>query len=185
MTRRRTKIGKLVDNAGQRRSIGSSDRFLEIGCGRSTRIASGPKPYGIEISEALARQANPAFAARAGKVIHAPAVEGLAQLPDRFFDAVLMRSYLEHEAQPRLVLNETRLTLKTGGIVYVRVPTYGSLNRRVMGSKWCGFRFPDHVNYFTSKHLKRLAASCGFNYRRINWLSPFDDNLIVEFTARN
>ncbi|MGI9404278.1 MAG: methyltransferase domain-containing protein [Hyphomicrobium sp.] len=96
-----------------------------------------------------------------------------------------MRSYLEHEAQPRLVLKETRRTLKTGDIVYVRVPNYGSLNRRVMGNKWCGFRFPDHVNYFTSKHLKRLAASCGFTYRRINWLSPFDDNLIVEFTANN
>ncbi|MGI9404279.1 MAG: hypothetical protein ACR2OF_07220 [Hyphomicrobium sp.] len=85
VTRLRTKISRLVDNEGQRRSIGSSGRVLVIGCGRSTRIAPGPTPYGIEISEALTRQAGPAFAARGGKVIHAPAVEGLAQFPDGFF----------------------------------------------------------------------------------------------------
>lgn len=183
VTRLRTKIGRLIDNAGQRRSIGSTGRVLEIGCGGSTRIASGPTPYGIEISEALAHQAGAVFTARGGKVIHAPAIDGLAQFPDGFFDAVLMRSYLEHEAQPRKVLSDTRRTLKPGGIAYVRVPNYGSLNRRVMGTKWCGFRFPDHVNYFSSKDLRRLAASCGFTYRRINWLSPFDDNLIVELRA--
>jgi len=182
-TRVRTTIGKLIDNAGLRRSIGSTGRVLEIGCGQTTRIPSGATPYGIEISEALVRQAAPVFTARGGKVIHAPAVSGLTQFPDGFFDAVVMRSYLEHEAQPRLVLKETRRTLKHGGIVYVRVPNFGSLNRRVMGTNWCGFRFPDHVNYFTPKDLKRLAATCRFTYRRINWLSPFDDNLIVELRA--
>jgi hypothetical protein len=157
-TRIRTKIGRLIDNAGQRRSIGSKGRILEIGCGGTTRIAPGPTPYGIEISKALAHRAGPVFAARGGKVVHAPATEGLVQFPNAFFDAVLMRSYLEHEAQPRKVLNETRRTLKTGGIAYVRVPNYGSLNRRVMGAKWCGFRFPDHVNYFTANDLNRLAT---------------------------
>jgi len=185
LTRIRTTVGKLIDNASQGRSLGTTGRVLEIGCGGGTRVASGPTPYGIEISKALAHKADPIFAARGGRVIHAPAAEGLTQFPDSYFDTVLMRSYLEHEAQPRLVLKEARRTLKTGGTVYVRVPNYGSVNRRVMGSRWCGFRFPDHVNYFTPKHLKRLAASCGFTYRRINWYSPFDDNLIVELIACN
>ncbi len=185
LTRIRTTVGKLIDNAGQRRSIGTAGRVLEVGCGGSTRIASGPTPYGLEISEVLARRAGPVFAARGGEVIHAPAVDGLTQFPDEFFDAVLMRSYLEHEAQARLVLDETRRVLKTGGIIYIRVPNFGSLNRHVMGAKWCGFRFPDHVNYFTAKDLKRLSASCGFIYRRINWYSPFDDNLIAELIACN
>ena len=184
VTRVRTSIGKLINNASQGRSLGSTGRVLEIGCGGGTRVASGPTPYGIEISEALAHKADPIFAARGGRVIHAAATEGLTQFPESYFDTVLMRSYLEHEAQPRLVLKEARRTLKTGGTVYVRVPNYGSVNRRVMGSRWCGFRFPDHVNYFTPKHLKRLAASCGFTYRRINWYSFFDDNLIAELIAR-
>jgi len=41
---------------------------------------------------------------------------------------------------------------------------------------------PDHVNYFTGRSLRRLAESTGFTYRRINWLSPFDDNIIAILT---
>lgn len=182
-TRVRTTIGKLIDNAGLRSSIGNTGRVLEIGCGYTTRIPSGATPYGIEISEALVQRAISVFSARGGKVIHAPAVSGLAQFPDGFFDAVLMRSYLEHEPQAHLVLKQTRRTLKHGGVVYVRVPNFGSLNRRVMGTKWCGFRFPDHVNYFTPRDLKRLAETCGFTCRHINWFSPCDDNFTAELRA--
>jgi hypothetical protein len=48
-----------------------------------------------------------------------------------------------------------------------------------MGAKWCGFRFPDHVNYFSGRSLRALAESVGFRYVRTNWLSPFDDNIIA------
>ena len=77
------------------------------------------------------------------------------------------------------MLQRALACLKKGGSVYVRVPNYGSINRRVMGVRWCGFRFPDHVNYFSEGTLKRLAATVGYSYRRLNWLSAFDDNLIV------
>ena len=49
-----------------------------------------------------------------------------------------------------------------------------------MGAEWCGFRFPDHVNYFTPTSLKALATSIGYEFRWMNRLSLFDDNLIVE-----
>lgn len=42
-----------------------------------------------------------------------------------------------------------------------------------------GFRFPDHVNYFTSRSLRSLAESVGYAYSRTNWLSAFDDNIIA------
>jgi hypothetical protein len=31
-----------------------------------------------------------------------------------------------------------------------------------MGRRWCGFRYPDHLNYFTPKTLVALAAKAGF-----------------------
>ena len=91
-----------------------------------------------------------------------------------------MRSYLEHESQPRLALERAFAKLAPGGRVYVRVPNFGGLNRRIMGAQWCGFRFPDHVNYFTGTSLRRLAGQAGFRYRRLNGYSIFGDNLIVE-----
>jgi len=61
----------------------------------------------------------------------------------------------------------------------VRVPDFGSVNRRVMGVRWCGWRFPDHVNSFTRESLHRIAGAIGIEYARTNWLSPFDDNIIA------
>jgi hypothetical protein len=69
-----------------------------------------------------------------------------------------------------------------GGKVLIRVPDYGSINRRVTGTKWCGWRFPDHVNYFTNESLRTLTESVGYAYRRKNWLSRLDDNIIAELT---
>ena len=176
-TRWRLSLGK--DHRRIARFVSVAGNVLDIGCGGRCRVPPGPTPFGIEISDVLAARAQDAFAARGGHVVHAPALEGLEAFPENFFSAMLMRSFLEHEKQPRAVLQRARACLKPGGSVYVRVPDYGSINRRVMGVRWCGFRFPDHVNYFSEGTLKRLAEAVGFTYRRLNRLSVFDDNLIV------
>jgi len=179
ITRLRTHIGRAIDDAGMLRTLrNGTTTALEIGCGWDTRIPEPIIPFGIEISATMAAAADVRLRQRGGSALHAPALTGLAQFPDKHFDAILMRSYLEHERSARRVLQESRRVLKDGGSIYVRVPNYGSINRRVMGRRWCGFRFPDHVNYFTPSSLKALASAAGFSYRRINWLSPFDDNII-------
>jgi SAM-dependent methyltransferase len=177
-TRWRLNLGNR-DQRRIARFLSVSGNVLDIGCGGSCRVPAGPTPFGIEISDVLAARAQKAFATRGGHVVHAPALEGLEKFPENFFSAILMRSFLEHEKQPRAVLQRALACLKTGGSVYVRVPNYGSINRRVMGVRWCGFRFPDHVNYFSEGTLKRLAETVGYSYRRLNRLSAFDDNLIV------
>lgn len=155
-------------------------RVLDVGCGAGCKMAEGPTPFGLEISKLQADQARPVFEKRGGRVVQGPAIEGFDAFEENFFDAILMRSYLEHEQQPHAVLTKAYSRLAPGGIVYLRVPNFNSVNRFVLRSKWCGFRFPDHVNYFTSGSLRRLAESIGFTYRRANRFSPFDDNLIVE-----
>jgi hypothetical protein len=52
--------------------------------------------------------------------------------------------------------------LSPGGVALVKVPNYGSINRWVMGRRWCGFRFPDHLNYFTPARLRTMAEECGY-----------------------
>jgi SAM-dependent methyltransferase len=177
-TRWRLLFGKLLDNRSRSKAQG---RVLEVGCGGNTRVPAGAVPFGIEISEGLAAVAAPVFEARGGRCVHAPALTGIQQFASSFFDAIVMRSYLEHEAHPYVVLLSAAAKLKPGGRIYVRVPNFASPNRYVMGAEWCGFRFPDHVNYFTPRTLKALATRAGLKYRRVNWYSPFDDNITAEF----
>lgn len=153
-------------------------RVLDVGCGAGGLLAEPIIPYGVEISRALAETADQNMEKRGGRCVHAPAVEGVGAFDDGFFDGVLLRSFLEHETQPLSLLNEVRRVLADNGKAYVRVPNFGSVNRRVMGSKWCGFRHPDHVNYFTPASLARMAKKAGLETRILNWINlAFDDNV--------
>jgi SAM-dependent methyltransferase len=153
-------------------------RVLDLGCGSGSKIPAPLIPFGVEISEALAAQAHAAMQARGGACICAPALEGLASFADGYFSGVMLRSFLEHEIQPAALLRETARVLAPGGTAYVKVPNYGGLNRRVMGPRWCGFRHPDHVNYFARQSLTAMAEGAGLRLQLLNRFNhPLDDNL--------
>jgi len=138
--------------------------FLDIGCGiggNIERAAPDLRGSGIELDANAAAQAREIARSVGGDVIHADALSGLKQLPERSFDAVMMRAFLEHETQPRDVLEQTCRVLRPGGYTVIQVPNFGCLNRRVRGSRWCGFRFPDHVNYFVPGSLRGMVEASG------------------------
>ncbi|MEE8332856.1 MAG: class I SAM-dependent methyltransferase [Alphaproteobacteria bacterium] len=141
---------------------------LDLGCGDGGQLDGLPDhfvPHGIEISTDIARRAQEKFSARGGEAVNDSVLSGLSRFPEGFFSAAVARSYLEHELQPRAVLDALLPRLAVGGVALVKVPNYGSINRRVMGARWCGFRFPDHLNYFTPAGLRDLAESCGFHVK--------------------
>ena len=136
-------------------------------------------PIGVEISSDLAQLADTAFKKRGGYAINAPGLAGLKTFPDDYFSAATLRSYLEHELNPKEVLKELFRCMVKGGIAVIKVPNYGSVNRMVTGSRWCGLRFPDHLNYFTPSSLRKMAVECGFRVRRFNFIDrlPTSDNM--------
>lgn len=163
-----------------------SGNVLDLGCGGGQAMEGFPpsfRPFGIEISAAAAATADRAFRARGGYAINAPCVEGLRRFGDYFFAAASLRSYLEHEAEPAPVLENLKRVLVPGGIAVVKVPNYDLLNRKVMGRRWCGFRYPDHVNYFTPRTLRVMATKVGFeaNFGLTGRL-PTSDNLWAVLT---
>jgi SAM-dependent methyltransferase len=95
---------------------------LDIGCGGDTLTPEGFTPFGIEISETLHAKADAIMRARGGACVHAPAVEGVASFPDKFFSGIILSSFLEHEMQPAKLLAECARVLQPGGAIYVRVP---------------------------------------------------------------
>ena len=153
-------------------------RVLDIGCGARVRVRPPVVPYGIELSRQLHARADEQMRRSGGFCVHAPGAEGIWRFEPDYFDGVVMNSYLEHEVQPLTLLRGVHRTLKSGGVAFVRVPNFGSLNRRIVGRRWCGFRHPDHVNYFTVSSLARLARSVGFEIRLVNRVTlPVNDNI--------
>jgi SAM-dependent methyltransferase len=155
---KRTMLGFIVARI-------SGGNVLDLGCGDGHALAAFPPsftPFGIEISAHGATEADRAYRTRGGYAVHAPSVEGLGGFEANFFAAASLRSYLEHEAEPLRVLEGLQRVLMPSGIAVIKVPNYGSLNRMIMGQRWCGFRYPDHLNYFTPATLRRMAAEVGF-----------------------
>ena len=164
-----------------RRYIGQG-RMLDVGCGAGRTLINLPQsitPYGIEISAYLAGVSQQYCVPRGGKVVHNNAVEGMDEFDADLFDGIMMRTFLEHETEPRSILDKAQRVLRAGGRIIIKVPNYGCVNRVVRGNRWCGFRFPDHVNYFTPSTLRKLVQEAGYRIVRFGWLDqlPFSDNM--------
>ncbi len=141
-------------------------RVLDVGCGWGHTLEHFPPAYipcGIEISAELSAVAEARFAPRGGFCISADGLTGLRSLSAAMFSGVIMTSYLEHEVHVGEVLAETARVMQPGARLIVKVPNYASWNRTLRGAKWCGFRYPDHVNYFTPELLVRLMQQSGFS----------------------
>jgi SAM-dependent methyltransferase len=154
---------------------------LDLGCGDGTSLSPPPRgflPFGIEVSKGLAATADAAFRPFGGRCIQAPAAEGLATFSPKYFSAALMLGYLEHEFHPLDILTRVRKLLADDAVVIAKMPNFASINRQVTGRKWCGFRLPDHVNYYTPRTLVALAGRAGFDVSfGLLGRQPFSDNM--------
>jgi len=160
---------------------------VDVGCGsgeKLVRIANhmnGERPalikgIGIEISQAQAAEANTSLEKIGGYCIHNSAIEGLKEVPDNSIDFVILCSFLEHETSPLQLLKVCREKLDVHGKIVIKVPNFASLNRRARQDRWCGFRYPDHVNYFTPKTLRLIIEHAGMKVDSLDAL-PISDNM--------
>jgi SAM-dependent methyltransferase len=164
---------------------------LDLGCGDGKILSPPPPgflPFGVEVSKGLAAKADAAFRPFGGRCIRAAAAEGLAGFAPKYFNAALMLGYLEHEFHPLEILSRVRELLADDAVVIAKMPNFASLNRRVMSRRWCGFRLPDHVNYYTPRTLRDLAKRAGFSLDfGLFGRQPFSDNMwaILRPTGRD
>ena len=153
---KRDKLSSLVDGFFERGKV------LDVGCAAGDNLIKLNEkyiPFGIEISSFLADYSQKLLAHRDGLILHADALSGLRTFPDKNFSGVILSSFLEHEIYPGELLRECGRALSDNGRVVIKVPNFGSLNRALRGKRWCGFRFPDHVNYFTPGTLRSMCAA--------------------------
>ena len=179
---RRNKMFDLACRVLSTRS-GGTYRVLDVGCGngknvvrfcrRFQQLGIQIKPVGIEVSTVLAQKSRRKFSEFDGEVVENNAIDGMDAITPGSIDIVTMLSFLEHECRPLSLLRSIHKVLIPNGSVIVKVPNFNSWNRKVRGSRWAGYRFPDHVSYFTSTTLHLLAKQAGFVLRP----QPFRDRL--------
>lgn len=165
-------------------------RLVDIGCAKGTlsvrvadrlprRVADRLEPIGIEVSNYLARLAHLALRGRGGRCIHGTGIDGLADIGQASAHVIVLSCVLEHELSPLPLLRRCRERLADDGRIVVKVPNYACVGRRIRGARWCGYRWPDHVNYFTPESLAAMAQAAGLRVVRMNFLdrSPLSDSL--------
>jgi SAM-dependent methyltransferase len=137
-------------------------RLLDVGCGDGRLAAAarraGFDPIGVELSPRMAAKARRRLGDE--RVICGRLED--AKLAPASFDVVVTVSFMEHEPEPLRAAERMRELLRPGGVCVHKVPNYDSLLRRIRGRRWSGFRWPEHVQYFTPVTLARLMSRAGF-----------------------
>ena len=139
----------------QRQFIPSNKQVLEIGFGSGEVLFSLGRDChiaGVEVSHSAVEHA----AARANELGFAKAdfrmaCDDLLPFPDKAFDVVIASHVLEHVSDDTLLISEMGRVLKDDGIVIVVIP----INEKYID--------PKHLRHFTSKQLRDLLVSGGFD----------------------
>ena len=180
----------LATRAADERGGHNAVHLVDVGCGWGELLGLVMErmppalrrrcvPHGVELSTELARLSNAALAPYGGRCEHASALDGMARFATDGLDVIVLSSFLEHEIAPLPLLRQCHDALRPGGAVLVKVPNHASWNRVLRGPRWCGYRWPDHVNYFTPHTLRAMAVKAGLEVERMNWrdLFPLSDSL--------
>ena len=134
--------------------------LLEVGCGYGY-LLSEAKPYfdsitGTDFSAGAVEQAK----AHADDV-YLGGVEAL--VAEQQFDCVIAVEVIEHIYDPNTFIEKLYRKLKPGGWLLLATPDMGSGWRKLLGTRWPSFKFPEHVTYFDRHTLSALFERHGFD----------------------
>jgi len=92
------------------------------------------------------------------------------------YDAIWCSNVLEHVVAPHLLLRHFHNTLKSDGLIFIRVPTipsnwlYFKLNKLLLG--FLGYEAVQHINAFTRKTAEFTIERAGFKIVESNIFIP-------------
>ena len=161
-------------------------RLLDIGCGQGDFLwesrLQGWVVSGIEFD----RDAVNANCARGLSVAHgASASEAYKGF---IFDVITAFEVIEHLRLPGDLLKNAAVLLPKGGLLYLTTPNFNSITRFLDGyDNKDLFCWPDHLCFFTSASLRRLARQHGFSVVRVRTtgIDPLQLKRSLGYRVRN
>ena len=136
-------------------------RLLDVGCATGGFLAEAQADQwecvGVEFSEFAIDVARKEFGLNVlkGDVFHSDLAPGS-------FGLSTMWHVLEHVIDPVSTLDRTRELLAPGGLLFIELPNWGSIGRKVRGAQWSQLKPPEHINFFTPKSLATTVRKVGF-----------------------
>ena len=132
-------------------------RWADIGFGEAALLVEA-QAMGWECSGTEISRASLAFGRSRGWDVRSSSKEW----PDEHFDVVSLIEVLEHVLDPEDLLREASRLLRPGGALIATTPNIGSLNYRLLGTRWTIVGPPEHITLFSAGALRRLVQGVTF-----------------------
>lgn len=130
-------------------------RVLDVGCGDGYFLkylkARNYEAWGVEMSEQACEYAVEKLGIEREKIVCGDFSS--VSLPEYFFDLITLNDALEHLPEPKRVLEKCSRLLCVGGGIFIQVPNFNSLGRKLFGAYWTHIDAPRHLVHFTAKTL--------------------------------
>ena len=139
-------------------------KVLDVGCGFGEYLQFfGEGSMGIDIREKQVEET----VKRGLKAVLGDIEQDSTILPKDFFDAAWLSNVLEHVNSPHKTLAHTALTLKEGGLVFVKIPLipnniFGFLYKKATKKKNLGYKAATHLYAFNRKTAEFIIERAGF-----------------------
>jgi predicted SAM-dependent methyltransferase/ribosomal protein L37AE/L43A len=100
------------------------------------------------------------------------------EILDEYYDVVSMCHVLEHIPEPKESIQNVDRILKKSGYLYIEVPNWGSILRKIKKMNWYYLGDKSHINHFDINTLRNLVESVGFKFKKYEYQRSFSVNEI-------
>ncbi|MBI3051056.1 class I SAM-dependent methyltransferase [Candidatus Woesearchaeota archaeon] len=161
----------------QIKKVKGAGRLLDVGSGRGMllRVAkeNGFEPLGVEIS-----RKDSEYSRKHHGVAIVTADFLSANLQGKF-DVIVMNHFLEHIENPAGVLKRAKELLSKGGILFIGLPNYDGLWRRLQGEAWYPYQPTQHIWQYSPETLTAVLRLAGFTPIQI-MITSVEHSLIMQ-----
>lgn len=142
--------------------LAQGSAILDVGCGVGDLLTLCARERGCVVQGVDFKASTVAWAQehRGLSIDHGTLSD--ARYESARFDVVTMMEYLEHEPDPRTVLEEARRVLKPGGCLALEIPHPTAWPAKLFRNNWWNLHVPRHLVLFSPKTMERALTELGF-----------------------
>jgi 2-polyprenyl-3-methyl-5-hydroxy-6-metoxy-1,4-benzoquinol methylase len=156
----------------------SAKKTLEIGCAQgnfsSQLVKEGVETWGVEPDIDSAKMAGK----KLYKVLEGTLDATINELPDNYFDVIILNDVLEHLLYPWDDLKKLKLKLASDGVIISSIPNvrytknlFNLLVRKDWEYKESGILDSTHFRFFTRKSIRSLYHKSGYSVQSIKGIN--------------
>lgn len=79
-----------------------------------------------------------------------------------FFDVITSFETIEHINNPNHMIQQIKLMLRKGGVVYLTTPNFNSIERYFLNADYNVIEYPEHLSYFSKSTMHKLLTHHSF-----------------------